>query len=334
MNENDLCRRLIAEMMDSGLSAEQVCRDHPELLAEVERRWRSVVAIRKELDTLFPAADSVDPTPPAPPASAPQFPGYDQVEFIGRGGMGVVYRARHTALNRFVAIKMLLPRGHEAPHEAEALLREASAVAAIQHPHIVQVFDVGTFEGRPYFTMELLKDGSLAQRMGGAPQAPRTAAEMTALLAAAVQVAHDRGIVHRDLKPGNILLATDGTPKIADFGLARRIAGDPTATLGQAGFGTPSYMAPEQALGAAGRNQPAVDIYALGAVLYDLLTGRPPWNRVRRRGRGSSAGYRRHIRRTSGPALRWPSRCRPRIRTRSRSTGRRCRFARRPRRRV
>lgn len=277
MSERDLIRRLVVQMMDSGLSAEEVCEAHPELRPEVERRWRSMQGIRKELDAMFPTRDRGHRSAPSSLTIAPRLPGYEQVELVGRGGMGVVYKAHHTALNRFVAVKMLLPGTHETPHEAESLLREASAVAAIQHPHIVQVFDVGTFEGRPYFTMELLEGGSLAQRMGGTPQSPRTAAEMAAHLAAAVQVAHERGIVHRDLKPGNILFAVDGTPKIADFGLARRIAGDPAATFGQVGLGTPSYMAPEQTLGASGHNQPTVDIYALGAVLYDLLTGRPPF---------------------------------------------------------
>lgn len=276
-NEAELIRKLVSEIMDSGLSAAQVCKGHPELLPAVERRWRQLSAIRNDLDTLFPAGKNKGAFGPSSLSNAPSLPGYEQVEFVGRGGMGVVYKARHTALNRIVAIKMLLPGSHDVPRETEVLLREASAVASIQHPNIVQVFDVGTFEGRPYFTMEFLDGGSLAQRMGGNPQPPHKAADLALILARAVQVAHEMGVVHRDLKPGNILFAGDGTPKIVDFGLARRIDETSAATLSHIGFGTPSYMAPEQALGAAGRNEPAVDVYALGAVLYDLLTGRAPF---------------------------------------------------------
>ncbi|MDX2131356.1 MAG: protein kinase [Planctomycetota bacterium] len=275
MNDDERVRSLLAAMLDSGLPAEQVCAEHPDLLPIVSGRWQRMQSISKDLDALFPSGGRAQRASPL--TDAPRLPGYEQIEFVGRGGMGVVYRALHTALHRVVAVKMLLPGMHDAPHETEALLREASAVAAIQHPNIVQVFDVAAIDARPYFTMEFLEGGSLAQRMGGAPQPPRQAAELTALLATAVQVAHERGVVHRDLKPGNILFTLDGSPKIADFGLARLMACDPSATLGQAGFGTPSYMAPEQALGAPGRNEPAVDVYALGAILYDLLTGRPPF---------------------------------------------------------
>ena len=196
---------------------------------------------------------------------------------LGYGWMGVVYTARHLKLNRIVALKMLLSGPYASPHEVARFVRESRAVAELQHPHIVQIHDVGELDGRPFFTMEFIEGGSLAQELAGAPQSARRAAEVTAALAAAVQSAHKKGIIHRDLKPANISLSNDGTPKIADFGLARHVDGDPGLTIGDARVGSPSYMAPEQALGALGQVGPSADIYALGAVLYEMLTGRPPF---------------------------------------------------------
>ena len=149
-------------------------------------------------------------------------------------------------------------------------------MAGLRHANIVQVHDVGDVEGRPYFTMEFLEGGNLAQKIAGQPQPGRQASEIVAALAEAIQVAHHNGIIHRDLKPANILLTADGTPKISDFGLAR-FESDEHLTFSGARMGTPSYMAPEQALGKRGLIGPAVDIYSLGAVLYEMLTGRPPF---------------------------------------------------------
>jgi serine/threonine-protein kinase len=196
---------------------------------------------------------------------------------LGQGGMGVVYQAWHLRLNRPVALKMLLSGPYARPAELERFLREAEAVAALQHPGIVQVHDAGEVEGRPYFTMELLEGGNLADRIQGVPKPPRHAAAMVATLAEAVQAAHECGIVHRDLKPGNILMTVSGTPKVTDFGLARWLDGREDLTISGALVGTPSYMAPEQARGNKVAIGPATDIYALGAILYELLTGRPPF---------------------------------------------------------
>ena len=196
---------------------------------------------------------------------------------LGRGGMGVVYKARHRRLNRLVALKMLIAGAYAGPPERARFQREAEAVASLHHANIVAVYDVGDHEGCPYFTMELLEGGSLAQALAGTPQPARQAAALLITLAEAVQAAHQAGIVHRDLKPANILLTAEGTPKVADFGLARHFEGEPALTLSGTRIGTPSYMAPEQVSGKAGTIGPAADIYALGALLYEMLTGRPPF---------------------------------------------------------
>ena len=191
--------------------------------------------------------------------------------------MGIVYKAWDLRLKRAVALKMILAGAYARPEELERLLREAEAVAGLRHANIVQVYEVGDVDGRPYFTMEFVEGGSLAQKMTGTPQPARQAAALVADVAEAVEVAHQKGIIHRDLKPGNILLAPDGTPKLTDFGLARRLQGDGGLTLSGAAVGTPSYMAPEQVQGRKDLIGPATDIYSLGAILYDLLTGRPPF---------------------------------------------------------
>ena len=210
-------------------------------------------------------------------ADLPRIPGYEVEELLGRGGMGIVYKARHLRLNRFVALKMLIAGAYAAPRERARFQREAEAVASLRHPNIVSVYDVGDHEGWPYFTMEFLEGGSLAQGLAGTPQPARHAAAVLTTLAEAVQAAHSAGIVHRDLKPANILLTAIGTPKVADFGLARHFDGEAGITQSGARLGTPSYMAPEQASGKAGQIGPAADIYSLGALLYEMLTGRPPF---------------------------------------------------------
>jgi serine/threonine-protein kinase len=237
--------------------------------------------IEAELDALFPTPrhnpDADIPAPWHVGADLPRIAGYEVDAVLGRGGMGIVYKARHLRLNRAVALKMLLAGAYASPEDRQRFGREAKAVAGLHHANIVQVHDVGDHEGRPYFTMEYLDGGSLARRLAGTPQPARPAAALLATLAEAVQVAHQGGIVHRDLKPANILLTADGTPKIADFGLARHFEDGPGLTRSGARVGTPSYMAPEQAMGKARKVGPTADIYALGAVLYEMLTGRPPF---------------------------------------------------------
>jgi serine/threonine protein kinase len=190
--------------------------------------------------------------------------------------MGVVYKARQVALNRVVALKMILAGGH-AGAEARARFRaEAEAVARLQHPNIVQVFEVGEHEGRPFFSLEFVDGGSLQGRLDGTPQAPAEAAALVRTLARAMHAAHEKGVVHRDLKPANVLLAADGTPKVTDFGLAKSLDEEGHTQTGEI-MGTPSYMAPEQAGGDKRQIGPTTDVYALGAILYELLTGRPPF---------------------------------------------------------
>jgi WD40 repeat protein/tRNA A-37 threonylcarbamoyl transferase component Bud32 len=206
---------------------------------------------------------------------APQVAGYEILGELGRGGMGVVYKARQTRLGRIVALKMLLAGIHAGPHELARFRVEAEAVARLQHPNIVQIFEVGEEAGCPYLALEYVDGGSLAQKLRGAPLPAQTGARLIEMVALAINVAHERDIIHRDLKPANILLTVDGTPKVSDFGLAKRLDAATAHTQSGALLGTPDYMAPEQAAGRrAGR---AVDVYGLGAILYHVLTGRPPF---------------------------------------------------------
>jgi WD40 repeat protein/tRNA A-37 threonylcarbamoyl transferase component Bud32 len=202
-------------------------------------------------------------------------PGYEVLGVLGKGGMGVVYKARHRALGRVVALKMVLHAEYAGPEERRRFRAEAEAVARLQHPGVVQVFEVGEHNGLPYLALEYCPGGSLAQELTGTPWQPGPAAVLVEALAQAVQAAHAAGLVHRDLKPANVLLAADGTPKVADFGLAKRLDVEGQTQTG-AVLGTPSYMAPEQAAGKKGIG-PAADVYSLGAILYELLTGRPPF---------------------------------------------------------
>jgi serine/threonine-protein kinase len=276
MGDDARVQQLLDELHDQQTTPEEVCALSPELLPVVRNRWLQMCRVQANLDMLFPPSDP--PGSRIPNSIAlPQIPGYEVEAVLGRGGMGVVFRARHLRLNRVVALKMSLSGGFCRARELERFQREAEAEATLRHPNIVQVHDVGEHEGRPYFTMEYVDGGSLAQKLLRAPIPPRQAAALVATLAGAMQAAHESGIMHRDLKPSNILLTADGSPKISDFGLARRIEGGAKLTQTGVPVGTASYMAPEQAQGDARAIGPGTDVYALGAILYELLTGRPPF---------------------------------------------------------
>ncbi|HWG41537.1 MAG TPA: protein kinase [Gemmataceae bacterium] len=210
------------------------------------------------------------------PSGRASVPGYEIVEELGRGGMGVVYKARQIKLNRLVALKMILSGAHAGAADLERFRTEAEAIARLHHPHVVQVYEIGEHDGRPFFSLEFCEGGTLEKKLAGDPLPPREAAALLETLAHAVAAAHRSDVIHRDLKPSNILLTEDGTAKITDFGLAKRITAGNGLTQTGAIIGTPSYMAPEQAE-AKKEVGPAADIYALGAILYECLTGRPPF---------------------------------------------------------
>ncbi len=271
-------------------------QDYTARFPAVNAGWlASVLAAKPEPDTVW----EVVPTPGPGATSWPVIPGYDILGVLGEGGMGVVYQARHRTLQRLVAVKMILPsRREDVPALLARFRAEAEAQARLQHPNIVQIFEVGEAAGRPYLALEYLDGGSLDRRLAGTPQPPQAAARLVEVLARAMHAAHQCQIVHRDLKPANILLQTipgaeppgvtersgdpavdldRWIPKITDFGVAKFLDVDRAQTQTGMVLGTASYMAPEQARGRSREIGPATDTYALGAILYELLTGRPPF---------------------------------------------------------
>jgi serine/threonine-protein kinase len=275
------------ELREQGTppSVEALCRDCPELREEVSRRIAVLEAMYRVPNGSAIRAETLQlsPRPSATGTALPHLEGYEVLEVLGTGGMGKVYKARHVGLNRYCAVKMILAGAHATPEEAERFRVEAEAIARMQHPNIVQIYEIGVAGSCPFLVLEYLEGGSLERRLQGRPIPPRQAAETVRSLAAAMHDAHRHDIVHRDLKPANILLSADGIPKIADFGLAKLLGAEP-GLLGRGGLtqtgsvlGSPNYMAPEQAEGRTSRIGPATDVYALGAILYECLTGKPPF---------------------------------------------------------
>ncbi len=221
------------------------------------------------LQDLSTAPDTAQRTPET-------LPGYEIVRELGRGGMGVVYLAKQIRLKRLVALKMILHGGHAGANLVSRFRTEAEAVARIRHPGIIQIHEVGEHNGLPWFSLEYCSGGNLSMRLAESPLTPVGVAELVEKLARAVAAAHAKGVIHRDLKPANVLLDADGEPKVTDFGLAKLLDAESGTRTGNV-MGSPSWMAPEQAAGDARKVGPTADVYALGAILYECLTGRPPF---------------------------------------------------------
>jgi hypothetical protein len=263
------------QLRQQGITAtpEELCPDDARLQALLRERLARRQRLQAALD--IPSVTLHEPV--ARPAPLPVIDGYEMGDLLGRGGMGLVFKARHKALKRDVALKIVVSGAHAGAQERARFRTEAEAVARLGHPGIVQIYEVGEQAGCPYLALEFVSGGSLEQQLDGAPMPPRRAAQLLLDLARAVQHAHDKGIIHRDLKPANVLLTEAGVAKIADFGLAKLLDDEHGHTHSGAVLGSPSYMAPEQAAGQVRAIGPATDVYALGAILYELLTGRPPF---------------------------------------------------------
>jgi serine/threonine-protein kinase len=257
--------------------------------AELARDNTAAKALRVPEVTVLDTRPLADCIGSSPGEERPDLPDYEILGELGHGGMGVVYKARQRSLKRLVALKVILPGQHLDPDNKIRFRREAEAAACLQHPNIVQVFEVGEHAGCPYLALELVEGPSLKEQLNDKPLAPAQAAHLVEALARAMQYAHEHGIVHRDLKPANILLAgcglklggkpqvAESIPKITDFGLAKQLDSGEGLTRSGAVVGTPSYMSPEQASGALEGVGPASDVYSLGATLYESLTGQPPF---------------------------------------------------------
>ena len=305
-------------------SRQSFAREYPQvetsitpLLFKIEQSLHGQIANPPSLyrtGSFVPRPEDARPTdssegPPVNSGSARSaIPGYEIKGELGRGGMGIVYKAWDPRLKRLVALKIIISGAHAGDEEMSRFKKEAQAVAKLKHPNVVQIYNLGEHENRPYFALEYVSGGSLSRYLRGSPQPPKIAAEFVATLSRAMAVAHKEGIVHRDLKPANVLLDIDQSgkdsvsrvftgpqlagcrPKIADFGLAKQLDDDSGQTRTGAIVGTPSYMAPEQAEGRTKDVGPACDIYALGAILYEMLVGRPPFQGDVGRDAGPGAG--------------------------------------------
>jgi WD40 repeat protein/tRNA A-37 threonylcarbamoyl transferase component Bud32 len=281
-----------AEQAGVAPDRDELLRRHPDLASELQAYFAERERPAQPAATGEFRPDNPAEAPTLAPGECPGVPAgtarssfgdYELLEEIARGGMGVIYKARQSRLNRLVALKMILAGQLASPADIERFRMEAEAAAGLDHPNIVPIYEVGEYQGQPYFSMKLIEGGSLAQALSGGQwavgtkQAQRRAARLIVKVARAVHYAHQRRILHRDLKPANILLDNKGEPHVTDFGLAKRVAGNARLTQSGAVVGTPSYMAPEQARAEKALST-AVDVYSLGAILYELLAGRPPFH--------------------------------------------------------
>jgi eukaryotic-like serine/threonine-protein kinase len=286
-----LLGRLSDDFRLNGVAdVEPLARRHPAVAQDLRELWAAAL-IAEEFGKPPPADDTVawpavlprnDNDSPRDWAFEPVlFGGCELLEEVGRGGMGVVYRARERNLGRIVALKRLPQGASPSTPDVARFRAEAEAAARLDHPHIVPLYAVDSHDGQPYFLMKYIEGDTLAKRLASGPLPPRDAATLLAPICRAVHYAHERGVLHRDLKPANILIDLDNHPYVGDFGLAKRV--DVPSSLTQSGdvLGTPSFMAPEQAAGSRGAIGPASDVYSLGAILYQMLTGRPPFQAAR-----------------------------------------------------
>ena len=280
----DLIQRLADDLRSGRLpDVEGAALRHPELADEIRDLW-AVASIAEEMGR--PGSDdptvdwsSVGAIGPGSADAPPRVGDCELLEELGRGGMGVVYLARQDGLGRVVALKRLLLGRSARPEDVARFRAEADSAARLDHPHIVPVYQVSSDDGQPYFLMRYIEGTTLARWLVDGPMPAVEAARLLAPACRAVHYAHSRGVLHRDLKPSNILIDAEGRPHVSDFGLAKRIDADAgvSLTLSGVNLGTPSYMAPEQATAGRGAIGPRSDVYGLGAVLYQMLTGRPPF---------------------------------------------------------
>ncbi len=272
--ENAALRAQVDEMLVAYENADDFMEHPPHLAALSDRDSAKQLEMEPTRPPKRYMADTVATTEQLPR----RFGDYELLEKLAHGGMGMVYKARQTSLNRIVAVKMILAGQFASQDEVKRFYIEAEAAGHLDHPGIVPIFDVGSYDGQHYFAMGFVDGETLAERLRRGPLQPREAAMCVKKIAAAVQVAHEHGIVHRDLKPGNVLLTDQDEPRVTDFGLAKRVEADSDLTATGMVIGTPSYMPPEQAAGKLDQINAAADIYSLGAILYALLTGRPPFD--------------------------------------------------------